>query len=48
MQKRYYQWRNFFIMVIMIMQTTGAQHQYSKFAAPVYDSNGDNIAGFKL
>lgn len=32
----------------VIMKTTGAQHQYSKFAAPVYDSNGDNIAGLSF
>ncbi|WP_347473249.1 hypothetical protein ABEF86_16805 (plasmid) [Acinetobacter thermotolerans] len=30
------------------MSTYGSQHQYSKFAAPLYDMNGDNIAGLSV
>ncbi|MCO8044955.1 hypothetical protein NI467_06235 [Acinetobacter bohemicus] len=32
----------------VIMQTTGSQHQYSRFSSPVYDERGDNIPGLSL
>lgn len=32
----------------VIMQTTGSQHQYSRFSSPVYDEQGDNIPGLSL
>lgn len=32
----------------VIMQTTGSQHQYSRFSAPLYDEQGDNIPGLSL
>lgn len=32
----------------VIMQTTGSQHQYSRFSSPVYDELGDNIPGLSL
>lgn len=32
----------------VVMQTTGSQHQYSRFSAPVYDEQGDNIPGLSF
>lgn len=32
----------------VVMQTEGAKNQYSKFTAPVFYPNGDNIVGLSL
>lgn len=32
----------------IVMETSGAKHQYSKFSAPLLYSNGENITGLSL